>query len=100
MNQIFEKSKKIILDEKYYLEPDGFRGIVLVLQETRKKELKDKVTKKGSGVFEDYIFTDKWYYPKLSMILQKYLQLTNNECKSIQELNENVLRLETKIQSL
>jgi len=34
------------------------------------------------------------------MILQKYLQLTNNECKSIQELNENVLRLETKIQSL
>ena len=102
MNDIFKNmnSKKIILDDKYFLQPDGYHGLVLVFEEERTRKKLDPKTKKETGETEEYIFTDKWYHPKLSQSLSKYLQLTTSEAKSIEELRDVVLRVEDKINSL
>ena len=102
MNEVFKKlnSERIELDERYSLEPDGFRGLVLVLEEKRVREKVDAKTKKKTGETEEYIFTDKWYHPKLSQSLSKYLQLTASEAKSTEKLKDIVLRVEDKINSL
>jgi hypothetical protein len=92
MNKIFteKNTDKVVLDEKYYLEPDGFKGLVLVFEEPRVREKKDKTE-------EDYVFQDRWYFPKLSQTISKYLMLTTNEAKSIEELRDIVLRVEKTI---
>ena len=102
MNEVFKKlnSERIELDKRYSLEPDGFRGLVLVLEEERVREKVDAKTKKKTGETEEYIFTDKWYHPKLSQSLSKYLQLTTSEAKSIEELRDIVLRVEDKINKI
>ena len=102
MNEVFKKlnSERIELDKRYSLEPDGFRGLVLVLEEKRVREKVDAKTKKKTGETEEYIYTDKWYHPKLSQSLSKYLQLTASEAKSIGELRDVVLRVENKIASI
>ncbi len=102
MNEVFKKlnSKRIELDKRYSLEPDGYHGLVLVFKEKRVREKVDAKTKKKTGETEEYIFTDKWYHPKLSQSLSKYLQLSTLEAKSIGELRDIVLRVEDKINSL
>lgn len=102
MNEVFSKmkSERIELDEKYSLEPDGYRGLVLVFEEKRVREKIDTKTKKKTGETEEYIFTDKWYHPKLSQSLSKYLQLSTSEVKSIEELKTIVLRVEDKINNI
>ena len=102
MNEIFTKlnSERIELDKRYSLESDAFRGLVLVLEEKRVREKVDAKTKKKTGETEEYIFTDKWYHPKLSQSLSKYLQLTASEAKSIEELRDIVLRVEDKINQI
>ena len=102
MNEVFKKmnSERIELDEKYSLEPDAFRGLVLVFEEKRVREKVDTKTNKKTGETEEYIYTDKWYHPKLSQSLSKYLQLTTSEAKTIEELKDIVLRVENKIASL
>lgn len=102
MNEVFKKmnSERIELDEKYSLEPDGYRGLVLIFEEKRVREKIDVKTKKKTGETEEYIFTDKWYHPKLSQSLSKYLQLSTSEAKSIEELRDIVLRVENKIANL
>lgn len=96
MNDLFKKAKtkRFELDENYFLESDGYRGLTLLFEETRIKTKKD-----GSGE-KEYLFVDKWYYPKISMVLHKYLELTTKNTKSIEELREVVLRVETKIDSI
>ena len=47
MNEVFKKlnSKRIELDKRYSLEPDGYHGLVLVFKEkksTRKSRRKNK----------------------------------------------------------
>ena len=102
MNEIFTKlnSERIELDKRYSLEPDGYHGLVLVFKEKRVREKVDAKTKKKTGETEEYIFTDKWYHPKLSQSLSKYLQLTTSEAKSIEELRDIVLRVEDKINKI
>ena len=102
MNDIFKNmnSKKIILDDKYFLEPDGYHGLVLVFEEERTRKKLDPKTKKETGETEDYIFSDKWYFPRTSQSLSKYLQLTTSEAKSIEELRDIVLRVEDKINKI
>ena len=102
MDEVFKKlnSDRIELDERYSLEPDGFRGLVLVLEEKRVREKVDAKTKKKTGETEEYIYTDKWYHPKLSQSLSKYLQLTASEAKSTEELRDIVLRVENKINQI
>ena len=43
MNELFKKAKtdRFQLDEKFYLESDGFHGLTLVFEETRTKKKKD-----------------------------------------------------------
>lgn len=96
MNELFKKAKtdRFQLDEKFYLESDGFHGLTLVFEETRTKKKKD-----GSGE-EEYLYTDKWYYPKISMVLNKYLELVTKDTKSVEELRDVVLRAEKKIDSI
>lgn len=96
MNELFKKAKtdRFQLDEKFYLESDGFHGLTLVFEETRTKKKKD-----GSGE-EEYLYTDKWYYPKISMVINKYLELVTKDTKSVEELRDVVLRVEKKIDSI
>ena len=96
MNELFKKAKtdRFQLDEKFYLESDGFHGLTLVFEETRTKKKKD-----GSGE-EEYLYSDKWYYPKISIVLNKYLELVTKDTKSVEELRDVVLRVEKKIDSI
>ena len=96
MNELFKKAntKKFELDENYFLESDGYHGLTLVFEEPRKRTKKD-----GSGE-EEYLYLDKWYLPKISMVLNKYLELKTKNTKSIEELRDVVLRIEEKIDSI
>jgi hypothetical protein len=91
MNEVFKKSKNIILDDKYSLEPDGFKGITLVFSELRKRTKKDETE-------EMYTFEDRWYYPKLSQVLKKYLSLKQMEAGSLEELLSKVIEVESIIE--
>jgi hypothetical protein len=96
MNELFKKAKtdRFQLDEKYFLESDGYHGLTLQFEEVRTKKKKD-----GSGE-EEYLYVDKWYLPKISMVLNKYLELKTKNTKSIEELRDVVLRVEEKIDSI
>ena len=100
MNKIFEEKKinKIILDGEYYLEPDGWKGLVLIREFNKIRKKVDKATKVETE--ETYLANEKHFYPKLSQVLDKYLELSVVETNSIQELKEVVLRVEQTIQSL
>lgn len=93
MNETFAKSKNIILDEKYSLQPDQFNGLVLTFSETRKRTKKD-------GTEEDFVFSDKWYFLKLSQTLRKYFQLKQMEAGSLEELLSKVESVEKIIEKL
>lgn len=96
MNDLFKKTKtdRFQLDENYFLESDGYHGLTLIFEEPRMKKKKD-----GSGE-EEYLYTDKWYYPRVSSVLQKYLELVTKDTKSVEELRDVVLRVEKKIDSI
>jgi hypothetical protein len=96
MNELFKKAntKRFELDENYFLESDGYHGLTLVFEEPRTRKKKD-----GSGE-EEYLYIDKWYLPKISMVLNKYLELKTKNTKSIEELRDVVLRVEEKIDSI
>ena len=91
MNEIFRTTNEIILDENYSLKPDQFKGMILVFKEIRDKQKKD-------NTIESYQFEDRWYYPKLSMVLNKYLTLKQCESKTLEDLKEITLRVEQTIQ--
>mgnify|MGYP003404039578 CR=1 FL=1 len=95
MNEIFKAKgmDKIVLCENYYLEPDNFKGLVLVFHEQRTKTKKDDTT-------ESYLFEDRFYYPKLSQTLDKYLILKQTKAKDIEDLKDIVLRVEQTIKNL
>jgi len=65
MNDLFKKAKtkRFELDENYFLESDGYHVLTLVFEQTRMKKKKD-----GSGE-EEFLYTDKWYYPRISFVL-------------------------------
>lgn len=96
MNEIFKKvnKKRIALDDKWSLEPDQFKGLVLVLEEPRTR------IKKDTEIEEIYTFVDKWYHLKLSQALENYLKQTTLKASSIEELKEIVLRVEKTIENL
>lgn len=83
----------IKLDNNYHLEPDQFKGLVLVFTQERERKKKD-------GTTETYTFVDRWYYPKLSQIMSRYLMLTQNDSKTIEDLLDRVTRVENLINNL
>lgn len=80
MNKVFTRTNKIILDDCYQLESDSDSGLILVFSEPRKR------TSKTTGLEEDYIFFDRLYFPRISQALTKYVDLTQNNSKTLEEL--------------
>lgn len=93
MNKAFTDSKKIVLDDRHYLEPDQFKGLVLVFHEQRER------TKKN-GDTEVYTFEDRWYYPKLSQAICKYLTLAQSKSETIDQLLKATERVEKLIEKI
>ena len=80
MNKTFLKTKEIRLDDKYVLTPDSDNGVILTFSEMRRR--KNKTTEKE----EDYLFEDKTYHTRISQALTKYVDLTQNSSKTLEEL--------------
>ena len=93
MNKVFKDTQKIVLDDKFYLEPDQFKGLVLVFHEQRTREKKDKTT-------ETYEFEDRFYHPTLSQTLRKYMMLTMCSSRDLKDMLDKLEHVERKIDSL
>lgn len=101
MNSVFKNAgaKKINLDEEFYLSPDENYGLMLTQEVVKIRKKVDKETKKPTGEEEEYLGTERWYFPKLSQAVNKYIQLSGNEATSIVELREILLRIENTIET-
>lgn len=88
MNKTFEKVKEIKLDDNYTLTPDSDNGVILTFSEIRQREETKKENGKliKTGKKEDYPFEDKTYHTRISQALTKYVDLTQNSSKSLEEL--------------
>jgi hypothetical protein len=98
MNNVFNNTKRIDLDGNFYLTPDSDHGLVLTQEVVKIRKKVDKETKKPTGETEEYLGTEKFYFPRLSQSINKYIQLTTNEAESITELKEILLRVEKIIE--
>lgn len=94
MNKTFKNNKKIELSEGWYLEPDGFNGIVLVFSEARERK------NKKTGELEDYIYEDRWHHPRISQSLKEYVKLTQNSSKTIDEILEKTDKIYTLLERM
>ena len=99
-NKAFTKTAKIILDNKYYLESDSDNGIVLTFQENRTRKKIDKESKKETGETEDYLFSDRWYFTRITQSLKKYVELSQNSCKTIEELLEKTNKIDVLLEKI
>ncbi|MFN7339799.1 MAG: hypothetical protein ACK5VI_01810 [Opitutia bacterium] len=81
MNNLFKNSKKVKLDDNYTLEHDGYSGIVLVFEEERIRTKKDETEEK-------YMFSDKWYFPRVSMALEQYVKEKQIILPTVEEMLE------------
>lgn len=101
MNSVFKNAgtKRIELDSKFYLAPDENYGLMLTQEVVKIRKKVDKETKKPNGETEEYLGTEKFYFPKLSQAINKYIQLSGNEAESITELKEILLRIEKTIET-
>lgn len=92
MNKVFKNKNKIELDDNHYLENDDSSGIVLVFNETRKR---DKTIKEGgktikTGVVEEYLFEKRTYHTRIVQALNYFADKTQNESKTLKELMAKV----------
>ncbi len=85
--------KTIKLDDNYEIINDSY-SFTLLFKEPRIK------TNKKTLLEESFIFEDKWYYPRLSDCLTKYLELTLKECEEIKEIDIRLNTIESKINEL
>lgn len=92
MNKSFTKSRVIELDDKYNLTPDSDNGVILTFAEIRQREETKKENGKviKTGNTEDYLFEDKTYHTRISQALTKYVDLTQNSSKSLEDLLSKV----------
>jgi hypothetical protein len=75
--------KPIILNSNYRVEKDSYSW-VLIFNETRQKKNKE------TGLKEDYVFEDKWYYPDFKMLLKRWYELECKDCESVKELSQKL----------
>jgi hypothetical protein len=91
MNNAFTKKKKIELGFNWSLSSDGYNGVVLTFAEQGQKEkvIIEKGKKKvHTGVFEPFLFEDKFYFPRVAQALEHYSDNVMNDCSSLEELAE------------
>lgn len=102
MNKIFTNSKKIVLDDNYYLTTDGYNGVTLVFHEMRDKEIYEKIDNKfvKTGRFEKADFEDVWYFTRVAQALRKYFDLVQNNLESLKDLLEKVSTVDARIEKL
>jgi hypothetical protein len=88
MNNLFKKEKAIELDANYSLETDGGNGVSLVFQEERQKEKTEKINGKiaKTGETEAFVFKDAWFFNTVGQALSKYLELSQNSSKTLEEV--------------
>lgn len=89
----------IRLNENYSIKKHEVHGFTLLFEEERQRE-KTKVIdskKVKTGETEPFTFTDAWYFPKLQMALEKFVDLSfENETNvialmaKVTELNETI----------
>lgn len=82
---------KIELDENWSILADTYSW-KLEFSEPRVRDKKDKEHKK-TGEKEDYIFTDAWYYPKISTCIETYLENSAKKAKTVEELADILNRI-------
>lgn len=100
MNKTFTKNSEIVLDEFYSLSSDGDSGIVLTFQEKRTRKKTDKDTKKETGEIEEYLFTEPRYFTRIAQALKRYVELSQNNCKTIGELLEKTSKIDILLEKL
>lgn len=81
MNKIFKNTEKVEIDNSFYLETDGFRGVVLVhhFPATRKN-------KEGEEV--QYTKEEKTYHATVAQALKKYTDLNQIILPTVEEMLE------------
>jgi len=92
-NKAFTNKSKIELDDKHYLESDGDNGVILIFNEPRqrdKTEIKNG-KKVKTGEQEDYLFEEKFYYPRVYQALKHYIDKTQNQCTTLEKLIHNLI---------
>ena len=94
MNKTFLKTQKLDLDSNWYLEPDSDSGIVLVFHEIRQK------TKKDTNKEEDFLYEEKRFYPRIAQALTKYIDATQNNSETLQEILDKTDKLNKLVEKL
>jgi len=69
----------ITLTEKYSIETDG-AGCTLLFQESRERKKKDSEDK------EQYTFKDEWYFLSVPQALNKFTDISLEECSDVKEM--------------
>lgn len=82
MNKAFKNSIRIELDSNWFIESDGDNGVILTF-----REIRERVNKKTEEK-EEYMFEDKFYYPRIAQALRAYVNKALNNSSSIQEIVE------------
>ena len=90
MNNIFKKGA-IKLNEEFSLTPDPDHGLVLNRIESR---MKDETVKQGlksvkTGNKVAYNHTTNLYFPSVGMALEKFVTLSGNSSKTIEDIIKN-----------
>ena len=98
MNNVFKNKNRIDLEEGFYLTPDGFRGIVLNVETEKTRKKIDKETKKPTGEEEQYVDIENYYFPVLGMALKKYVELSQNSAKNLEEVIEKTDKILTVVE--
>ena len=83
MNKAFAKKKVIRLDEKWDISPDADHGVVLTFKEKRFRE----------ESLKEFLYSDKYYFPRVSQALSKYCEMSLNNSESIDKIVENSERI-------
>lgn len=83
MNKVFNKKTQLDLDDNWHLTSDSDSGVILTFHEIRQR--KSKKTEEE----EDFLFEDKYYYPRVAQSLKKYSQMVQNTTESIDKILEN-----------
>jgi hypothetical protein len=81
MNKAFKKGV-IQLEDNIWIEADAFKVCVLVfleMKENKKEEIKP--------------FRNEFHYPRITQALSKYVEVTSNNSKSIEELNQTTIKI-------
>ena len=92
----------IRLNENYSIKKHEVHGFTLLFEEQRERE-KTKVVdriKVKTGETEMFTFSDAWYFPKLQMALEKFIDLSFENETSVIALMEKITELNETIKNV